>query len=892
MNTIYTVLIYLIIILTIFTVDRSEAQRVMSIFSEVTEPSFQEKGQLERTYLNIDFDLLLNQHIEKGDLLSLEIDGEVVHTEVIRTESYVPGTYSYIAKNADLDALFIFTATKDQRFMGKLHLNGSRLIHFDYDVEQKSVYRHDVSHGSLDVFGCGVDEMEEIPVFDQADFEVHRKSSEVERNKPHTGAIAANLDDEITIDLMIVYSRAAVSWSSISSFGSIEGVIAQSMALSQGALDNSDVGVRLRLVHSAQVEYEEAVNGENGEPLLRKLTASPTFSLGSDFDNSMDEVHTLRDQYGADIVAGYFQYINDVGGIAWRLSNPAGFPQFGFSVNRVQQIATGYTLIHEIGHNVGIAHARNQQASGAAAVGGLFEYSVGYRTGSGFEGFNTIMAYAEGIENEAPLFSSPDLTFLDAPAGSPVDDFVSGYTDARRNWREIKSVIASYRPTRVDPPALTFTQNEIQVTLDREAQSTVPVTIQNTGASDLMWSLNFGIPSSTILAKSTRDNGSKIAEKSLPFSISTPGATQMPISDENGVILSEDFDDFFVGVQSVQKEWRMSSDNMKYEVLTQNPSQGSRHIRISRRSAVDGTMFFRSPYFGRQPFGDLDISLDVSFGHATERGSWDRFDIYFYDVLTGNLSAGLVFGEDGTLFTFNESSGNFGGTNFVYNPNTYYRLRVYFNADAGVVEYYMNNQKISERALTEKKSIDYMNILHFNEVEGSYIDIDNFEFKRTKLLNWLDVDRYAGVVKPGESGSFNLDFNTQAIPSGEYSLTMYLDSNDPVQPTLVIPIQLNVTTTVSVDEADLLPNQVSLRQNYPNPFNPTTSISYELPTAESVRLEIFDLLGRSVSVLVDERVEAGSHTVRFDASMLSSGMYLYRLAAGGQTITRQMILIR
>lgn len=892
----FTFLTLVVLFLT-NTVNDVVAQRVITLFNDIEVPSnseFVAKSNSGRTYHDVDFESLESGLVVPGDVLEFDINGELVELQVVRTEHYFPGTHSVIARGNDTSNLFVFTSTSDNRLFGKLHLNGATLIHFDFDTELKKVYSHEVNHDSIDYLACGTDALEELPVFEQTDFSKFEKSSFPQNNNPHSGAIASNRDDEITIDVMIVYSRAAVSWSSISSFGSMEAVIAQSVALSQGALDNSDVKVKLRLVHSTQLDYEESVNGENGGDVLRKLTASPSFSLGSDFDNSMDEVHTLREQYGADLVAGFFQYV-DVGGIAWRLSNPAGFPQFGFSVNRVQQIANTYTLIHEIGHNVGIAHSRNQQSQVAAAVGGLFEYSVGYRTGSGFDGFNTIMAYAEGIENAAPLFSSPDLTFMDAPAGSPVDDFISGYTDARRNWREIKSVIASYRPTRVDPPAITISQNDIKLTLDREAQATIPLTIQNTGNigdSDLMWSLNFGVPGSTIPAKSTIDNGTKLISTSQPFTFAAPVATQMPIADENGVILSENFDNFFIGVQSVQKEWRMSNDNMKYQVLTQNPSQGSRHIRISRRSAVDGTMFFRSPYFGRQPFGDLSISLDVSFGHTTERGSWDRFDIYFYDVITGDLSAGLVFGEDGTLFTYNETSGNFGGTSFEYNLNTYYRLRVFFNTDAGVVEYFINNQKISEQPLSEKKSIDYMNILHFNEVEGSYIDIDNFEFKRTKLLSWLDVDTYAGVVKPGESGLFNLDFNTLDIPSGEYSLTMYLDSNDPIQPTQVIPIRLNVTTTTSVDETDVLPTQISLGQNYPNPFNPSTTISYALPSTELVRLEVFDLLGRSVSVLVNDRVEAGSHTVRFDASLLSSGMYVYRLSAGGQIITRQMLLIR
>ena len=96
---------------------------------------------------------------------------------------------------------------------------------------------------------------------------------------------------------------------------------------------------------------------------------------------------------------------------------------------------------------------------------------------------------------------------------------------------------------------------------------------------------------------------------------------------------------------------------------------------------------------------------------------------------------------------------------------------------------------------------------------------------------------------------------------------------------------------VSNEDADL-PNSFKLDQNYPNPFNPVTTISYEIPAAGLVTLEVFDLLGRSVSVLVNETIAAGQYTVDFDASGLSSGLYLYRLTTGERVETRKMLLLK
>jgi hypothetical protein len=97
----------------------------------------------------------------------------------------------------------------------------------------------------------------------------------------------------------------------------------------------------------------------------------------------------------------------------------------------------------------------------------------------------------------------------------------------------------------------------------------------------------------------------------------------------------------------------------------------------------------------------------------------------------------------------------------------------------------------------------------------------------------------------------------------------------------------------SVDgPASSLPSEVSLAQNWPNPFNPATQIAFALPASGQVRLDVYDLLGRRVAVLVDAVMPAGTHAVNFDASRLSSGVYLYRLQAGSVTITRRMTLVK
>ena len=90
----------------------------------------------------------------------------------------------------------------------------------------------------------------------------------------------------------------------------------------------------------------------------------------------------------------------------------------------------------------------------------------------------------------------------------------------------------------------------------------------------------------------------------------------------------------------------------------------------------------------------------------------------------------------------------------------------------------------------------------------------------------------------------------------------------------------------------LMPGDFALLQNHPNPSNPSTVIKYELPMDASVTLKVYDVLGKEVAILVDGFKQGGYHQVSFDARSLASGVYFYRLTAGGRTVTRRMLLMK
>jgi hypothetical protein len=119
-------------------------------------------------------------------------------------------------------------------------------------------------------------------------------------------------------------------------------------------------------------------------------------------------------------------------------------------------------------------------------------------------------------------------------------------------------------------------------------------------------------------------------------------------------------------------------------------------------------------------------------------------------------------------------------------------------------------------------------------------------------------------------------------------LTMYLGTFSTGTPAVQKFTRQTATSTPRTDS----PNSFALSQNYPNPFNPSTRISFSIPQAGEVTLKVYDMLGREVATLVNGAMAAGTHYATFDASGLSSGIYLYELRSGSTRITNKMTLMK
>lgn len=138
------------------------------------------------------------------------------------------------------------------------------------------------------------------------------------------------------------------------------------------------------------------------------------------------------------------------------------------------------------------------------------------------------------------------------------------------------------------------------------------------------------------------------------------------------------------------------------------------------------------------------------------------------------------------------------------------------------------------------------------------------------------------------NGTINLSYTVKAYyePSSTWNDPGYYSITGDYQ-----GFEKNKNNTISMNLAKEIPTEYKL-ENYPNPFNPTTVINYQLPKDGYVKLKVYDMLGREIATLVNENQNAGYYKVNFDASRLTSGVYIYTINANNFFLSKKMLLMK
>ena len=172
------------------------------------------------------------------------------------------------------------------------------------------------------------------------------------------------------------------------------------------------------------------------------------------------------------------------------------------------------------------------------------------------------------------------------------------------------------------------------------------------------------------------------------------------------------------------------------------------------------------------------------------------------------------------------------------------------------------------------------------------------------LSNISEITNAENVTVKLLKGSTNLKFNQDELvlkkidAKGETDAAFSFDIKRDAPVNVKDSVEFLITDNKSVFQKKLFilnynpPANYKLEQNFPNPFNPVTTIQYQLPVDAKVTLKVYDILGAEVTTLVNEVQQAGYKQVRFNASTLASGVYVYRLATGNYISIKKMMVVK
>lgn len=845
-------------------------------------------GEIERRKVSLDFSQIPTTGLERGSHVRVSVDVFGTSTDFVirRMHEFVPGIVSISGIAADGSLHSIAVSQGETSVLGYMELNGEIYLIQNDSTDQLFIARMDNS--VMDVLECAVHD-ELTPAHSRwevnqdhghsAGRATHSRSNPAGEVPFTVRGLTESIWDPVTLDVLVAYTQNASNWSA-NNEGSIANTIAQAFNLAQLALDNSDISIQLRVVHTHQVDYAESTPpSDNQTPSYWHL-----YRLTSTDDGYMDEIHDLRDEYGADLVT-LFAHVGDVGGIAWILGNLGGAPEIGFSVNRVQQMSSGYTMIHEFGHNFGSHHGRQQTSNAAGPGGGIFPYSTGWRFNAGGAGRATVMHYGLEGDSRIAYFSSPDILFEGVPTGTYTQ--THGPADNTRSIREVQRVMASYRPTQIDPPIVSVSESSLHVDISFGEIITREVTISNTGISDLVWDVDFSVPPPA--ASFVPDT-----EDSLNLSDTTPPLGRygnLPPTEDtrDGVIYETSFsstEGFSTGSHIHVGGWVTSNASIPLGISTANPSQGNQHLRLPANAPVSATGNFYSSYFGPWPAGTYEVSFDYSI---TQTGGGNYF-IWFVDSRNGSVAAGVAMTGTGGFFTYRPLTDGYTGTSHSWTAGTYETVRIRLEPDTQQLLYYVDDVLVAEHELMGRKSLGQIRIQRAQSGTSDQLDLDNIHYSQIEEgLVWLSTDTYAGVTAPGNQSTFTLTFDATQITEPEYHATLVVRSNDPDATVIEIPVTMNVTVSNEGAGAHLVSG---LKGNHPNPFTETTRIEYHVAHTGHVRIDVFSVTGQFVRTLVDGVQASGAHSVTFDSVDLASGMYLYRLRTDDTVDTGRMLIVR
>jgi hypothetical protein len=214
---------------------------------------------------------------------------------------------------------------------------------------------------------------------------------------------------------------------------------------------------------------------------------------------------------------------------------------------------------------------------------------------------------------------------------------------------------------------------------------------------------------------------------------------------------------------------------------------------------------------------------------------------------------------------------------------------VEFLNNEGVIRIYKSNglKEVGIKILSD----DIQSLKIFEWYDG-YNGFDD------SLYNWLNYGEIDGPYNSGPDGTVDIpSIASKNFAPGDtikvyVGIALGMDTSEMLANIASVEALYNGLVTDVENEFNIVPDEYVLYQNYPNPFNPTTEIKFNLIKSDYVQLTVFNAVGEEVTKLINNELNAGLHTVKFDASGLSSGIYFYKISTNEFISVNKMMLLK
>jgi hypothetical protein len=281
---------------------------------------------------------------------------------------------------------------------------------------------------------------------------------------------------------------------------------------------------------------------------------------------------------------------------------------------------------------------------------------------------------------------------------------------------------------------------------------------------------------------------------------------------------------------------------------------------------------------GRYHSIEVRFSSKTGYTDLNQNGRYDLMEPYFVDSVNANATQRAFFYKKKV---YSSQPGLFKGfrpipfTVFDVETIPHRQLNVviddYYNTQWDLTDLYTISYSYPDYTYIFDTSYDSTGVM-YDSTKGGINLLPNLNNRTPIPCQWLLQLATRNHIEPYS-----------------YPVTLKITPTYPISSQT--EIVFNPTNVVGIDK-EIVPSEFKLFQNYPNPFNPTTAISYTLSAVRDVSLKVFDVLGREIVTLVNERQEEGEYTVKWDAAEFSSGVYFYQLRAGEFVQTKKMVIVR